>query len=71
MAGRKPREGTSKRTYRFEDTLIQRITAIAARERRTTTAQIELFLWEKIKEYEKKAEQTPGNHALVYQTASA
>lgn len=71
MAGRKPRTGTSKRTYRFEDALIQRITAIAERERRTTTAQIELFLMEKVKEYEKKAEPTPGNRAPQSQAYAA
>jgi hypothetical protein len=59
------REAASKRTYRFEDDLIARLAVIAKRERRTITAQIELFLWAKVREEEAKAEKSEGNRRAV------
>lgn len=53
------KEGATKRTFRFSDDLISRVTRIAQLESRTTTAQIEVFLWDKVRQYE-KAEKEPG-----------
>lgn len=59
--GKPKREGATKRTYMLSDELINRLTAIAITEGRTVTAQMERFLWEKIREYEKTAvEKEPG-----------
>lgn len=58
------REGATKRTYMLSDELIARLTVIANAEGRTVTAQMERFLLEKIREYEKvAADQKPGNWA--------
>lgn len=47
------KEGATKRTFRFSDDLIARVARIAALESRTITAQIEVFLWDKVRQYEK------------------
>lgn len=56
---RQQKEGATKRTYRLSDDMIARLTRIALVEGRTVTAQLERFVWEKIREYEKQ-ESTPG-----------
>ena len=53
------KEGATKRTFRFSDDLIERVSQIAKLERRTITAQIEVFLWDKVRQYE-KAEKESG-----------
>lgn len=62
------REGATKRTFRLEDELVSRLKAIAVRERRTITAQMELFLWAKVREDEAK-EKEPGNRSAVRMAA--
>jgi len=62
------KEGATKRTFRFSDDLIARVARIAKLESRTITAQIEVFLWDKVRQYE-KSEQQPGNSAAVEQAA--
>ncbi len=52
------KEGATKRTFRFSDDLIARVTRIAQTESRTTTAQIEVFLWDKVRQYEKAEKET-------------
>lgn len=47
------KEGATKRTFRFSDDLIERVSRIAKLESRTITAQIEVFLWDKVRQYEK------------------
>jgi hypothetical protein len=47
------KEGATKRTFRFSDDLIARVAKIAQLESRTITAQIEVFLWDKVRQYEK------------------
>jgi hypothetical protein len=52
------KEGATKRTFRFSDDLIERVTRIAKLESRTITAQIEVFLWDKVRQYEKAEKET-------------
>lgn len=52
------KEGATKRTFRFSDDLIARVARIAGIERRTITAQIEVFLWDKVRQYEKTEKET-------------
>lgn len=67
---RPQKEGATKRTYRLDDEMVARLGRIAAAEGRTVTAQMERFLWEKIREYEKAtAEKSPGNRAPMLQAA--
>ena len=55
--------GATKRTFRFSDDLIERVTKIAGAESRTITAQIEVFLWDKVRQYEKaQSEKSPGQN---------
>lgn len=54
------KEGATKRTFRFSDDLIERVSRVAKLESRTITAQIEVFLWDKVRQYE-KSEKSPGN----------
>lgn len=54
------RPDASKRSFRLNDEMMDKIERIAKLEGRTLTAQMERFLWEKIREYEKKSETTPG-----------
>lgn len=54
------KEGATKRTFRFSDDLIERVARIAKLESRTITAQIEVFLWDKVRQYE-KSEKPTGN----------
>lgn len=55
------KEGATKRTFRFSDDLMERVAKIATAESRTITAQIEVFLWDKVRVYEKaQAEKQPG-----------
>jgi predicted transcriptional regulator len=56
----KKREGATKRTFRLPDDLMGKLEEIATTERRTMTAQLEVFLWEKVKQYE-KSEKPSGN----------
>jgi hypothetical protein len=53
------KEGASKRTFRLSDDLMARIERIAGKESRTMTAQVEVFLWDKVRQYE-KAEKESG-----------
>lgn len=53
------KEGATKRTFRFSDDLMERVARIAKAESRTITAQIEVFLWDKVRQYE-KAEKESG-----------
>lgn len=56
------KENATKRTFRFSDDLMERVARIAGAESRTITAQIEVFLWDKVRQYEKtEAEKKPGN----------
>ena len=52
--------GATKRTFRLSDDLMDRVQRIAVKETRTLTAQMEVFLWDKVRQYE-KAEAEPGN----------
>jgi hypothetical protein len=56
---RTKKEGATKRTFRLSDDLMARIERIAAVENRTMTAQIEVFLWDKVRQFE-KAEKEAG-----------
>lgn len=56
---RKVKEGATKRTFRLSDDLMDRIERIAGKENRTMTAQMEVFLWDKVRQYE-KAEKESG-----------
>lgn len=59
---RKPREGATKRTFRLSDALMARVAQAADDENRTLTAQIEVFLWDRVRQYEReKAGKEPGN----------
>ena len=59
---RKQREGATKRTFRLSDDLMARVDRVATEENRTLTAQIEVFLWDQVRRYEReKAEKEPGN----------
>lgn len=62
---RQKKEDATKRTYRLNDAMVVKLARIAERERRTVTAQMELFIWEKIREYERseKTETAPGQLA--------
>jgi hypothetical protein len=62
------KEGASKRTFRFSDDLIARVARIAQLESRTITAQIEVFLWDKVRQYE-KAEKESGPKPAVQKAA--
>jgi hypothetical protein len=58
---RTKREGYTKRTYRLSVDLLGRLEQVAAAEHRTITAQMEVFLWDGIRQYEKtKAEKASG-----------
>jgi hypothetical protein len=50
---RTKKEGATKRTFRLSDDLMDRLERIAGKESRTMTAQIEVFLWDKVRQYEK------------------
>ena len=62
------KEGATKRTFRFSDDLIARVSRIAQIESRTITAQIEVFLWDKVRQYE-KAEKESGPKPAVQKVA--
>jgi hypothetical protein len=51
LMARPKKEGATKRTYRLPDELVESVTAIAQSEKRTTTAQIEVFLSEQVRIY--------------------
>lgn len=53
----KRKEGARKRTYRLSDDLMERMSRIAQLESRTITAQIEVYLWDKVRQYEKAEKQ--------------
>ena len=55
------REDAEKYSFRLSKTLMTRLAEIAQQEGRTTTAQMERWLAEKVKEYETKAEKNAGN----------
>lgn len=57
------REGAEKYSFRLSKALMARLAEIAQQEGRTTTAQMERWLAEKIREYEAKAEKNAGNRA--------
>lgn len=57
---RAKREGATKRTFRLSDDLMDRLNRIAASESRTVTAQMEVFLWDKVRQYEKAQAEKPG-----------
>jgi len=64
------KEGASKRTFRFSDDLIARVAKIAQLESRTITAQIEVFLWDKVRTYEKANEgKEPGKKPAAQKAA--
>lgn len=55
------KEGAKKRTFRLSDNLMARVARVAQDEHRTLTAQIEVFLWDKVRQYEKEqAEKAKG-----------
>lgn len=56
---RTKKEGATKRTFRLSDDLMERISRIAVNENRTITAQMEVFLWDRVRQYE-KAEKESG-----------
>lgn len=59
---RTKKEGATKRTYRLSDDLMKKMEAIAVAENRTVTAQIEVFLWDKVRQYEKgQSDKSSGN----------
>lgn len=58
---RKQREGATKRTFRLSDELMARIERVAAAEKRTLTAQIEVFLADRERQYEREKAEKPGN----------
>jgi len=62
------KEGANKRTFRFSDDLMSRMARIAQAESRTLTAQIEVFLWDKVRQYE-KAEKESGPMELALEAA--
>lgn len=62
------KEGATKRTFRFSDDLMERMARIAKTESRTITAQIEVFLWDKIRQYE-KAEKEQGRRSPARRVA--
>jgi hypothetical protein len=47
------KEGATKRTFRLSDDLMERLGRIAVKENRTITAQMEVFLWDRVRQYEK------------------
>lgn len=53
--GQAKKVGARKRTFLFSDELILNVKRIAESEHRTITAQIEVFLWEKTRQYAKNA----------------
>lgn len=58
---RSKKEGATKRTFRLADDLMAHIERIAEKENRTMTAQMEVFLWDKVRQYEKaEAENEQG-----------
>lgn len=57
---RAKREGATKRTFRLSDDLMDRLNRIAASESRTVTAQMEVFLWDKVRQYEKAQAEKPS-----------
>jgi hypothetical protein len=60
----KKKEGATKRTFRLADDVMDEVERIAAVESRTLTAQIEVFLREKIRQYNQaRSEQGRGNAA--------
>lgn len=64
------KEGATKRTFRFSDDLMERVARIASAESRTITAQIEVFLWDKVRQYEKsQSEKSPGNNGPARKAA--
>ena len=67
---RAKKEGSSPRTFRLDSAMMDKLARIAARERRTVTAQLEQFIWDKIREYEKaEGEKSPGNRAPMHRAA--
>lgn len=62
------KEGATKRTYRLSDDLVARLARIAKAESRTVTAQMEVFLWDKVRQYE-KAEKEQGQKAPARKAA--
>jgi hypothetical protein len=67
---RKQREGATKRTFRLSNDLMTLMAQIAERENRTLTAQIEVFLWDRARQYEReKQESVPGNNLEMDEAA--
>ena len=60
---RKAKVGATKRTFRLSDDLMNRVEQIANEQNRTITAQIEVYLWDKVRQAEKARTegQEPGN----------
>lgn len=58
---RRQREGATKRTFRLSDDLMARVERVASEENRTITAQIEVFLWDRVRQYEREKAEKPGN----------
>lgn len=55
------KEGAKKRTFRLSDDLMARMARVAQDEHRTLTAQIEVFLWDKLRQYEReRSEKSEG-----------
>lgn len=64
------KEGATKRTFRLSDALMERVAKIASAESRTMTAQMEVFLWDKVRQYEKaQAEKSPGKKVPAQRAA--
>lgn len=68
---RKLKEGATKRTFRLSDDLMGRMGQIAERENRTLTAQIEVFLWDRVRQYERdKQEGKESGNSLEMRDAA-
>ena len=64
------KEGASKRTFRLYDDVFTGLEKIARTENRTVTAQLEVFLREMIKQYERsQSEKSPGNSMELHSVA--
>lgn len=67
---RKVKEGATKRTFRLSDDLMTRVERAASDENRTLTAQIEVFLWDRVRQYEReKAEKQSGPKVAAQKVA--
>lgn len=67
---RKLREGATKRTFRLSDDLMGRMEQIAERENRTLTAQIEVFLWDRVRQYEREKQEPALGNSLEMDEAA-